>query len=142
MARKDSIEERRNAIAARKEARQAARRVMQYPLRLNASERAQLEETARRRGLSPADFLRSSFLDAGSGAPVAQVSHGAAPTPSLLGAVEIAALNRVGANINQIARRLNASVLIEPRELPEVLGQLATTLERIEAMVFASMDAR
>lgn len=142
MARKESIEERRAAIAARKEAKQAARRVMQYPLRLNASERAQLEATARRRGLSPADFLRASFLDAGGGAPVSQVHQSAAPSASLLGAAEVAALNRVGANINQIARRLNASVMIEPNELPEVLKDLGATLERIEAMVFASMDVR
>jgi len=60
--------------------------------------------------------------------------------PRQLEPAALAALNRVGANLNQIARRANAGDLLQPGELPEALADLGHQLDRIEALVMAEID--
>lgn len=108
-----------------------------YPLRLSDPEREALQAAAQAQGQTPADFLRAAFL-----APAAAVARPpGVPQGPALDPAAIAALGRIGANLNQVVRRINAGAALEPRELPEVLAGLHQALDRIEALVFASIDA-
>jgi hypothetical protein len=105
-----------------------------YPLRLTEAERAALTAAAAARGVLPADFLRASFM-----APAGRSSVHSARPPALDSAA-VAALARIGSNLNQIARRANSGDLLQPGELPETLGDLSRCLARIETLVMTSIE--
>lgn len=108
-----------------------------YRLRLSAPERAALTAAAAGQGVTPADLLRTAFL--GTAASSEGPGQPGRPAP-LLDPAATAALNRVGANLNQVARRIHAGDVIQPGEVPEVLADIARQLDRIEALVFAAID--
>ena len=62
------------------------------------------------------------------------------PAGALLDPAAVAALSRVGANLNQLARRANAGDLLQPGELPDNLAALARQLDRIEALVLPAIE--
>jgi hypothetical protein len=123
----------------RKDAQDSRRKV--YPLRLNAAERAALEAAAAARQTSPADFLRRAFLapSKAEAPPFGGIDRLPVPVPALDPAA-ISALNRIGANLNQLARRANSGDSFQPAEVPEVLAALGQTLTRIEALVFPNLE--
>lgn len=108
-----------------------------YRLRLNQAERGALRAAAASHGVTPADFLRAAFL---APSRPAQRSRGNTPPGSFLDPAAVAALNRVGANLNQIARRIHAGDVIQSHELPEVLANVAQQLDRIETLVFSAIE--
>ena len=138
MARQLNPEARKAKIDERQATRAAARRGVQYPLRLNAAERGALEAAARAAGLSPASFLRGAFLTPDR-APWAGGRRSGPPTVGL-DPTALAALTRIGSNLNQLTRRVNAGDGLQPGELPQALGELKATLVRIEALVFAHLE--
>lgn len=122
---------------ARPRRQNAVGRTVRYELRLSEPERAALTAAAAGRGVTPADLLRGAFL--GSAAASHGPGQASRPAP-LLDPAAIAGLNRVGANLNQVARRIHAGDVIQPGEVPEVLADIARQLDRIEALVFAAID--
>lgn len=138
VVRQATLEARKAKIAAQQAERQARRRVHQYPLRLNAAERAALETAAAAQRMTPANFLRAAFLapakGSGSGVPAGM------PPAAGLDPAALAQLTRIGSNLNQLARRANSGDLLQPGELPETLRYLDTVLARIETLVFAHID--
>lgn len=121
---------------ARPRKEQNDRRTRSIGVRLTAHERAVLDAAAEARRVSPSELLRAAFFSA-------QGAQGRAvrlpPVPSLDPAA-VAALNRVGANLNQLARRANAGDVIQPGEVPETLAALSQALGRIETLVFAEIE--
>lgn len=154
--------------AAQREARKAGafRRGQVYRLRLSGDEHAALLARARAAGVSPAQFLRSTFVepvaasvdevpgfaaDVGRATPVRADARGhgmSEGAPSLPHAVVrfsvdpalVVALNRIGANLNQLARRANSGDMLQPGELPEALAALRRERERTEALVMRLID--
>lgn len=114
---------------------QAERRTCAIGVRLTPSERGALQAAASARGVSPAEVLRGAFMGSTALSP-----EPAAATVSVLDPSAIVALNRVGANLNQLARRANAGDLLQPGELPEVMASLSDSLARIERLVFSGID--
>lgn len=104
-------------------------------LRFTAAERARLATAAAAAGVRLGDFARRAVLvQAGLAAmPVTSASYRIDPAV-------IAALARVGANLNQLARRANSGDLLQPGELPEALAVLDRQLARIEALVLSEID--
>jgi hypothetical protein len=104
-------------------------------VRFTAAERAQLAAAAGAAGVGLADYTRRGAL--------AQAGHARAHTPATIRRIDpaaVAALTRVGANLNQLARRANAGDLLQPGELPEALAALDRQLARIEALVLPEID--
>lgn len=121
-------------MARPKKEAQAARQV-RLNLRLTAEERAALDAAARSAGQSPSDYARMRAL------AVSGPARGAPRSiPALLDSAAIVALNRVGANLNQLARRVNAGDVLQPGELSETLAALNDQLGRIETLVMAAVD--
>lgn len=110
-------------------------RTSRLNLRFTASERDQIEQAARAYGASVSAFARQRVLLV----PMASADAGRA-TATVLDPAAVSALNRVGANLNQLARRANSGDLLQPGELPEVLANLAQQLARIEALVLPALD--
>jgi hypothetical protein len=94
-----------------------------HALRLSDGELARLQGRAAEAGLSVSSYLRASAL--GDAGPRAR----RAPTieKEALGAA-IAELNRVGNNVNQIARALNIGKDYDDELLHLVLGEMRTVL--------------
>lgn len=86
-------------------------------VRLTPDERAAIDDLSMRKGLSVGAFMRAAAL--GDPGPRARprVPVDAKLLRRLLGEV-----GRVGNNLNQIARRLNADKAVEPRELRTALA--------------------
>lgn len=82
-----------------------------FTVRLSAAEREQIEEKARLLNLTPSDYARACLLQ-GTVKIVREEGH----DPE-----KVRALLAIGNNLNQMARRLNASGEIPPL-LSEVLG--------------------
>ena len=92
-------------------------------LRLRVDERVALTARAAAAGLTLSEFARVSALqacplDPGSDAPLA-----AAPVPPVDPQL-VLAINRVGVNLNQIARALNNNGGFDPLDLSDVLARL------------------
>lgn len=103
-------------------------------LRLTASEGARVRQAAQATGVSTTDYARRAVLTAvGAAVP-------SRPTATVIDPAAIAALSRVGANLNQLARRANAGDLLQPGELPDSLAAIAHQLDRIEALVLPALD--
>lgn len=90
------------------------------PLRVTASERAFIEAQAAVAGLSPSDFVRRRAL----GRKVEAAAHTQADAALLL------ELNRIGVNLNQIARAMN-SERREFGDLGDVLAMLKAALGKV-----------
>lgn len=97
---------------------------------LTEAENTLLESRATESGLSVASYLRASAL--GDAGPRARRS----PTieKEALGAA-IAELNRVGNNVNQIARALNVGKDHDPAELDTTLAELRSALTLMLAAI-------
>ena len=98
-------------------------------LRLTPDERAALEAKASAALLSPSEFARQAALGARieaagqAGEPVASPAR----TPD--GIEHVVALNRIGVNLNQIARTLNAGRGLVPTELDNCLARVNQLLD-------------
>lgn len=91
-------------------------------LRLTLGERATLEAKAAAAGVPPTDYARRVVL----GGQLAIVEAKAADPQLVL------ALNRVGVNLNQIARALNGHAAFSPAELSRTLSRLNQLLDHLQ----------
>ena len=89
------------------------RRTKQLGVRLSAAEWRAVAARASRAGVRPATFVREAALSA----PGRSVS----PSADVATVEERRELRRIGANLNQVARRLNAGL---DAEVLSVLGEL------------------
>ncbi len=88
-----------------------------FTVRISAAEREQVEEKARLLNLTPSDYARACLVQ-GTVKIVREEGH----DPE-----KVRALLSIGNNLNQIARRMNASGEIPPL-LSEVLGMVRALL--------------
>lgn len=105
---------------ARRKKGEEEKRDERVNLRLTIAERVALEESARACGIGPTDYARRRTL----GLPVAPRVQA---DPSI-----VIALNRIGVNINQIAKVLNSGGQIPPAELQTILHRLNETLDDMQ----------
>ena len=103
--------------------RQREKRAM---VRLTAAEAAELQERAARAGLSAGAYLRACAL--GESGPR---SKRAPPVNRALLAEALAALNRVGNNLNQIAKQLNSGGHPDRAAMADSRAELTAILELI-----------
>jgi hypothetical protein len=104
--------------------RQAEVRDQRVNVRLTLDELVHLNERAFRAGQSVSDYLRAAAL--------ASNGHRRAARPPLF-AMEPASfhqIRRLGVNLNQIARRLNAQDLPAPPELAPLLADIQAALRK------------
>ncbi|WP_343501953.1 plasmid mobilization protein [Alloyangia pacifica] len=94
-------------------------------IRLSDDERAQIEDRARANGVTFSRFLRHAALDLDL--PPRRVN---------IEAETVAALNRVGGNLNQIAKAANRSGRLDPDQQ----RQLARAIDRVAAAVARLTD--
>jgi len=90
--------------------------------RLTVSERVMVEAMANAAGLSVSDFARRAVL-----------GQRIAPPTTRKGGIPVGLLSdlaRIGNNLNQIARRANASGNM-PAHLPDLIDQLRDTMDRL-----------
>lgn len=90
------------------------------PIRLTEAELADLHLQAEQAGLSLTELVRQRAT-----------SGKATPKRGLADAQLLSELNRVGVNLNQIARALNRGGDRDPHHLDHVLGQLVAVLEQV-----------
>jgi len=90
------------------------------PIRLTEAELADLHLQAERAGLSVTELVRQRAT-----------SGKVTPKRGLADAQLLSELNRVGVNLNQIARALNRGGDRDPHHLDHVLGQLVAVLEQV-----------
>lgn len=90
------------------------------PIRLTEAELADLHLQADRAGLSITELVRQRA-----------VSGKVTPKLGLADAQLLSELNRVGVNLNQIARTLNRGGDRDPHHLDHVLGKLVAVLEQV-----------
>ena len=108
-----------------------------FGVRLTADERAALAARAAASGVSASDFARAAVLGAPIGGDRRPSSDGTEAGPAAVppptrppdGVASIVALNRVGVNLNQIARSLNAGLGYVPAELAQALARLDALLD-------------
>ena len=91
-------------------------------LRLTLGERATLEAKAAAAGVPPTDYARRVAL--GGQLAIAQTK---AADPQL-----VLALNRVGVNLNQIARAINAHTGFVPADLSRTLARINQLLDDLQ----------
>jgi hypothetical protein len=92
-------------------------------LRLTLGERATLEAKAAAAGVPPTDYARRLALDG-----QLTIVQAKAADPQL-----VLALNRVGVNLNQIARAINAHTGFPPADLSRTLARLNQLLDDLQA---------
>ncbi|MCZ8351158.1 MAG: plasmid mobilization relaxosome protein MobC [Rhizobium sp.] len=90
-------------------------------VRVTAAERRHIEAQAAQAGLPLVEYCRRVIF-----------SHRVAPKASSVDQRLVLELNRVGVNLNQIARIVNTDNAAPP-EFPEVLADLRAILDRIAA---------
>ena len=103
--------------------RQAEVRDHSVTLRLTLPELLELRERAARAGQSVSDYLRQRAL---AGHPSRQQP----PAPLALEPASYIQIKRLGVNLNQIARRLNAQDLPAPPELSPLLADIQAALRK------------
>lgn len=115
---------------ARPRKERADARAVVFGVRFTADERATLEASAAVHGVSPTDYARAAVL--GGRVQVAPVplppsvsNFSAAPA----GVAHIVALNRVGVNLNQIARALHTGMGFVPADLQACLERVNALLD-------------
>lgn len=117
---------------ARPKKERADARGLVFGVRLTPDERATLEARAAALGVTITDYARAAVL---GGRVEAATASTTAPDPSTLqanapaGVAHIVALNRVGVNLNQIARALNSGQGMVPAELSDLLARVNTLLD-------------
>ena len=101
-------------------------RAVVFGIRLTHDERASLEARAAILGVTLTEYVRAAVLDR----RVESVAR-AAPTASNApaGTAHVVALNRVGVNLNQIARALNSGSDFAPDELHACLAKVNRLLD-------------
>ena len=92
-------------------------------VRVTQAELVHLQSLAESAGLTVTDFVRQRALS-GRASPARPVS------PSGVQASFITELNRIGVNLNQIARQLNRGRSHDPHQLDHVLHMLTQALEK------------
>jgi hypothetical protein len=90
------------------------------PIRLTEAELADLHLQAERAGLSVTELVRQRAT-----------SGKVTPKRGLVDAQLLSELNRVGVNLNQIARQVNRGRDHDPHHLDHVLGQIVAVLEQV-----------
>jgi hypothetical protein len=117
---------------ARPKKQQQEARTVRFNLRFSPGEWSEVEPKAATAGLMPAEFCRLAVL--GQPTPAATspaLSPGVAPASAApAGVAHIVALNRVGVNLNQIARALNAGMGVVPTELEDTLSRVNQLLDQ------------
>lgn len=97
------------------------RRSERFNLRFTIAELAHIEQQARTAGIDPTEYLRRRAL-----------GYEVPPAPRRADASLVSELNRVGQNVNQIARNLNSD-RSERQEVDVVLAELRGVLEKVAA---------
>lgn len=116
------------APMARPKKERADARGLVFGVRLTPDERATLEANAAALGVTITDYARAAVL--GGRVEVARLSSsGGAPEVPPAGVAHIVALNRVGVNLNQIARALNSGLGVVPSELTDSLARVNALLD-------------
>lgn len=92
-----------------------SKRDRQLNIALHANEIAQLQARADARGMRLVDFARVSLL-------TMRVASMGVVLPSRLERLNLEQLKRIGNNLNQIARQMNALGQVVPAELVETLS--------------------
>lgn len=90
-------------------------------LRVTASERAMIEEKAFKAGLTLAGYCRRAIFKARF-----------TPVRTSTDQALLVELNRVGVNLNQIARRVNAGRNLPP-DFPDVLAEVREAVRKVLA---------
>lgn len=111
----------------KKEQREA--RTERLNLRFSPDEWGEIEAKARAAGLSATEFCRMAAL----GVRIEAAPVDRAPA-SPAGVAHVVALNRVGVNLNQIARSLNSGMGLEPRELETSLHRVNQLLDNWQGL--------
>ena len=114
---------------ARPRKEKASVREVRLNLRFTPDERAALEAKASAALLSPSEFARQAALGARieASGPAREPLAPHARTPD--GVEHVVALNRIGVNLNQIARTLNAGLGMVPVELQSCLLRVNELLD-------------
>ena len=118
-------------MARPKKARADARGLV-FGVRLTPDERATLEARAAALGVTVTDYARAAVLGGrveGAKPLSFEGSPSGAPETPPAGVAHIVALNRVGVNLNQIARALNSGLGVVPAELADSLNRVNTLLD-------------
>ncbi|MEM6260706.1 MAG: plasmid mobilization relaxosome protein MobC [Planctomycetota bacterium] len=97
------------------------RRSERFNLRFTVAELAHIEQQAQSAGIDPTEYLRRRAL-----------GYEVPPAPRRADASLVSELNRVGQNVNQIARNLNSGRR-ERLKLDLVLAELRGVLEKVVA---------
>ncbi len=118
------------ALAPRRSGSQKRQRTRRIGVALDPAEFAVVAEKASTAGLSKSSFLRASAL--GSAGPRARRSP---PLNAEVLAHAVAALNKAGSNLNQIARTLNAGQAAGSKEALEALTETREAVGRILDLV-------
>lgn len=95
------------------------RRTLTHGLRLSPKEKEELEARADRAGLSLSEYLRRKAL----GKPVKTKVDGKA----------LKELNRIGVNLNQLARAANRGDLLLDGQAKEAIQELRALIEKIDS---------
>lgn len=102
-------------------------------VRLTAAQRAEVEHRATGASMTASDYVRAKVLAGYNGEPALVARQQKLPADL---ARLVVALNRVGVNLNQIARAANSSGEIDATELKqtvnEILGIVRLAAERFE----------
>jgi len=96
------------------------------PVRVTEAELSALENAADMAGMSITEYMRDASLNGGK----PKKSKNAQPLVRFLNRT-LADLNRVGNNVNQIARQLNRGREHDPHHLDGVLYELTQLVEKI-----------
>ena len=105
-------------------------RTVRFNLRFSPGEWSEVEPKAATAGLAPAEFCRLAVLAQPTpAASISVPSSDGTPTPAPAGVAHIVALNRVGVNLNQIARALNSNTGFVPAELEDALRRVSDLLD-------------
>lgn len=91
-------------------------------VRLTPIEHAQAQLAAARHGISVAELVRRRLMG---------IRLPASPTEAKINADAVAALNRIGINLNQIARRLNSGKPINIDRIIATLDRIHDEMDRL-----------
>ena len=97
-----------------------ARSVSLPPIRLTIAERGAIEAEAARAGLPLSDYARRVLL-----------GHRVKAAPTGGDAATLVELNRLGVNLNQIARQLNARGAPAPSRLEALVATIRAAVDRL-----------
>jgi hypothetical protein len=123
------------APTVRKKSEKRQRQQPPLQVRMNEQEWAIMRERAAQSGLSVADYVRVTCLDA---KPLRKVRQ---RTPERILLVKIeTALNRIGGNVNQIAAKANSAGFLTRAERDELKAFIADAHKLVERFFPANDD--